>query len=162
MSAWLANITSRAKGLWSIRKYAWRQHNLCSLHVQVVLARLDRLRKVKSCYLVRKSELHNISEMCLRLLTRCSAHTGLMEITRLYEMCAASASVHRATGGGKWLVPLHSTLSSSEQQSVFELPPDGAQFIGTCMLEHVAWALTWFLVSFSAYTYTSCSFVLLE
>ena len=50
---------------------------------------------------------------------------GLMEITKLYEACQESGVLSKATGGGKWLIPLHSSLSSAEQKQIFQNPPRG-------------------------------------
>ena len=48
-----------------------------------------------------------------------------MEISKLYELCMQDRAIKAATGHGEWLIALHSTLSSAEQQTVFERPPDG-------------------------------------
>ena len=49
-----------------------------------------------------------------------------MEISKLYELCMQDGAIKAATGHGEWLIALHSTLSSAEQQTVFDRPPDGA------------------------------------
>jgi len=48
-----------------------------------------------------------------------------MEITKLHERCLADRELRAATRNGEWLIALHSSLSSAEQQSVFERPPEG-------------------------------------
>jgi len=53
------------------------------------------------------------------------AAAGLMEITKLHERCLADRELRAATRNGEWLIALHSSLSSAEQQSVFERPPEG-------------------------------------
>ena len=50
-----------------------------------------------------------------------------MEISKLYELCMQDSAIKAATGHGEWLIALHSTLSSAEQQTVFDRPPDGAR-----------------------------------
>ena len=52
---------------------------------------------------------------------------GLMEISTLHEACTANRTIHGATGGGKYLIALHSQLSTQEQQRVFENPPKGTR-----------------------------------
>ena len=48
-----------------------------------------------------------------------------MEISKLYELCMQDGAIRAATRHGEWLIALHSTLSSAEQQTVFDRPPDG-------------------------------------
>lgn len=48
-----------------------------------------------------------------------------MEITKLYELCLQDGTIRSATRQGEWLIGLHSSLSSAEQQTVFERPPEG-------------------------------------
>ncbi|KAK9844162.1 hypothetical protein WJX81_006552 [Elliptochloris bilobata] len=55
--------------------------------------------------------------------------SGLMEITKLYELCLQDSTIKAATRQGEWLIALHSSLSSAEQQTVFERPPDGVRKI---------------------------------
>ena len=54
---------------------------------------------------------------------------GLAEITKLYEACGANPGINAATGGGKYLIALHSTLSTAEQSIVFDHAPDGVRKI---------------------------------
>ena len=54
---------------------------------------------------------------------------GLAEITKLYESCAENSAVNAATSGGKYLIALHSTLSTAEQSIVFDHAPDGVRKI---------------------------------
>jgi hypothetical protein len=48
-----------------------------------------------------------------------------MEITKLHEACLANMALRHATGGGQYIIGLHSTLSSGEQQAIFERAPTG-------------------------------------
>jgi len=62
-----------------------------------------------------------------------------MEITKLHERCLADRELRAATRNGEWLIALHSSLSSAEQQSVFERPPEGARpFLLACYSVHAA------------------------
>jgi len=54
---------------------------------------------------------------------------GLSEITKLFEACAADATINAATDGSKYLIALHSTLSSAEQGIVFNHAPKGVRKI---------------------------------
>ena len=54
---------------------------------------------------------------------------GLMEIQKAHEACTANRVIHKATASGKYLIALHSQLSTSEQQRVFENPPPGVRKI---------------------------------
>ena len=54
---------------------------------------------------------------------------GLAEITKLHEACASDPIVRDATGGAKYLIGLHSTLSTAEQKVVFDHPPPGVRKI---------------------------------
>lgn len=54
---------------------------------------------------------------------------GLAEITKLYEACTSNSTVHAATEGSKYLIALHSTLSSAEQGIVFNHAPKGVRKI---------------------------------
>lgn len=54
---------------------------------------------------------------------------GLAEITKLYEACGDNAAVSAATAGGKYLIALHSTLSTAEQGIVFDHAPEGVRKI---------------------------------
>ncbi len=65
--------------------------------------------------------------MFMRSAARARAAAGLMEITKLHERCLADRELRAATRQGEWLIALHSSLSSAEQQSVFERPPEGAR-----------------------------------
>ena len=48
---------------------------------------------------------------------------GLAEISKLHDACVSSPVVSKACGHGKYLIALHSTLSTAEQKVVFEHPP---------------------------------------
>jgi ATP-dependent RNA helicase DHX57 len=48
---------------------------------------------------------------------------GLAEISKLHEACSSNPDIAAATGHGKYLIGLHSTLSTAEQKVVFEHPP---------------------------------------
>ena len=54
---------------------------------------------------------------------------GLAEISKLHERLGANPTVRAATGGGKYLIGLHSTLSTAEQRTIFEHPPGDARKI---------------------------------
>jgi ATP-dependent RNA helicase DHX57 len=54
---------------------------------------------------------------------------GLAEITKLYEACGANPTINAATSGGKYLIALHSTLSTAEQSIVFDHAPDSVRKI---------------------------------
>ena len=54
---------------------------------------------------------------------------GLAEITKLHEMCANNQKIRNATGGAKYLIGLHSSLSTAEQKVIFEHPPNDARKI---------------------------------
>ena len=48
---------------------------------------------------------------------------GLAEISKLHESLGTNHTVRAATGNGKYLIGLHSTLSTAEQRTIFEHPP---------------------------------------
>ena len=48
---------------------------------------------------------------------------GLAEISKLHESLGTNPTVRAATGNGKYLIGLHSTLSTAEQRTIFEHPP---------------------------------------
>ncbi|GAX73389.1 hypothetical protein CEUSTIGMA_g842.t1 [Chlamydomonas eustigma] len=50
---------------------------------------------------------------------------GLSDITKVYEACLANTKVCAATGGGRYCIPLHSSLESEDQQRAFEHPGQG-------------------------------------
>ena len=52
---------------------------------------------------------------------------GLAEISKLHDMCASNPTIRDATGGAKYLIGLHSSLSTSEQKVIFEHPPNGTR-----------------------------------
>ena len=54
---------------------------------------------------------------------------GLAEISKLHEMLSSNQQVRNATGGAKFLIGLHSSLSTSEQKVIFEHPPVGTRKI---------------------------------
>jgi len=54
---------------------------------------------------------------------------GLSEITKLYEACGENPEINAATGGGKYLIALHSSLSTAEQTIVFDHAPEGVRKI---------------------------------
>ncbi|CAG9466338.1 unnamed protein product [Pedinophyceae sp. YPF-701] len=54
---------------------------------------------------------------------------GLMEISKLYDLCRADGGVRSATDNGQWLIPLHSTLSTAQQNTIFNRPPKGVRKI---------------------------------
>ena len=54
---------------------------------------------------------------------------GLMEITGLHDTLKASRTIREATEGGRWLIGLHSALSTAQQSEVFERPKEGGRKI---------------------------------
>uniref|UniRef100_A0A7S0IGJ7 RNA helicase n=1 Tax=Micromonas pusilla TaxID=38833 RepID=A0A7S0IGJ7_MICPS len=54
---------------------------------------------------------------------------GIAEISKLHECLGTNPTVRAATGGGKYLIGLHSTLSTAEQRTIFEHPPSGTRKI---------------------------------
>lgn len=53
--------------------------------------------------------------------------SGLMEITAVHDALRAQGEVLAATGQGRWLVALHSSLSTAQQSAIFERPPEGTR-----------------------------------
>jgi len=116
------------------------------------LCALRSLQSTQSQSNSRKSQRHRVvySSLCIQtiqamdleainyellelLLTHISLHEeagailvflpGLMEIKKVYENALANPILSSATGGGDWLIPLHSALSSTEQGRAFSKPP---------------------------------------
>ena len=52
---------------------------------------------------------------------------GLAEISKLHDACSSNPAIRDATGGAKYLIGLHSSLSTSEQKVIFEHPPFGTR-----------------------------------
>ena len=53
--------------------------------------------------------------------------SGLAEIQSIHEALRASRAVAAATGEGRWLIGLHSSLTTAQQAAVFERPPEGVR-----------------------------------
>jgi HrpA-like RNA helicase len=49
---------------------------------------------------------------------------GLMEISKLHEACHSDPTIRNATGGGQYVIALHSALASADQGTVGARLPD--------------------------------------
>ena len=50
---------------------------------------------------------------------------GMMEIVKLHEACMSHPELRQCTGNGKYIIGMHSALSTAEQQVAFDRPPNG-------------------------------------
>jgi ATP-dependent RNA helicase DHX57 len=54
---------------------------------------------------------------------------GLMEISKAHQAASSNPVINNATGGGRYLIGLHSSLASTDQNLVFDRPPPGVRKI---------------------------------
>lgn len=68
---------------------------------------------------------------------------GLMEISRLHDACLAHPAIRTASGGGAYVLGMHSALSTAEQQTAFQRPPQGEAwrvgFSGSVVCMYIMW-----------------------